>query len=68
MVNINYQTKPYSTTKINRKFTDEELAAGERCTCRPQDDAYLCISCRERNRQKYGDSIPFFANGKEVTE
>ena len=57
---VNISTKAYSVTKINRKFTDEEIETFEkRCTCRPQDDAYLCSGCRERNRVKYGDSIPY---------
>jgi hypothetical protein len=65
---VNISTKAHSVTKIPRKFTDAELAAAERCTCRPQDDAYLCISCRERNRRKYGENIAFFVDGKEVVE
>ena len=59
MVNIDYTSKPHSTTKLHRRFTDAELAAAEPCTCRPLQDAYLCISCRERNRRLYGDDIYF---------
>ena len=64
MVNISI-TKPYTVTKV-KKFTDEQIEAWEkRCTCRPQDDAYLCAGCRERNRIKYGDNIPVPGSGIE---
>jgi len=31
----------------------------QECTCRPDQDAYLCPSCRQYVQEKYGDSIPF---------
>jgi hypothetical protein len=63
-------TKPYSTTKLNRPFTADELAVREqamRCTCR-YEYAYACWGCRERNRMKYRGHIPFYVDGKEVID
>ena len=53
-------TKAYTITKVNRKFTDEEIEEWEtRCNCDPVNDALMCAACLERNRHKYGDSIPY---------
>lgn len=65
MVNMDIKAKFPEVTK--RKFTPEEEYAWEHtCECRPQDDAYLCWYCRERNRVKYGNSIPIIVNDEEV--
>lgn len=58
MVNINYITK---VKKINQQEHDDYLRSQQRwqeCTCRPQD-ALLCPSCLEYNKEKYGDKIYF---------
>lgn len=66
MVNI-------SITKVE-KIDDKEyaeyqrdLARWQECTCQPQD-ALLCPSCLRYTREKYGNEIPFFVDGREVTE
>ena len=50
------------TTPDIRQLTHAEwqafLQKFEECTCTP-GSSLACSSCREYNRRKYGDSIPF---------
>ena len=55
--------------KLDRKFNEKELEVWreyqqslqrwQECSCRPQDDAYLCPVCVRYTKEKYGDDIPY---------